>query len=125
MVPTVVNTPMHCAVPEASVTAPHPLIVVTPFLKLTVPVGALPVTVTVKVTLSPAMLGEPLVASEAVVGTLGITLLDAADEAPVPVPFVAATTKLYAVPLTNPTTLMDVQGAMQLPVIPSGEDVAV
>ena len=82
------------ALPEARATAPHPLIVVPPFLKLMLPVGVLPVTVAVKVTGSPAMLGDPLVASAVVVGTLGVTLLDAAEEAPVPVPFVAATVKV-------------------------------
>jgi len=35
----------------------------------------------------------------------GVTLLEAADAAPVPTPLVAVTVKVYAVPLVNPLTV--------------------
>ena len=51
-----------------SATAPQPLIEVAPSLKLTLPVGLLPVTVAVKVTLVPAVDGLFELESEVVVG---------------------------------------------------------
>src|SRR5688572_9238134 len=55
----------------------------------------------------------------------GVTLLDAADAAPVPIAFVAVTVKVYAVPLARPVTVIEVHGAVQVPVNAPGEDVAV
>ena len=64
------------------------------------------------------MLGAP--------GTVaGVTLFEAAEAAPVPTALVAVTVKVYAVPLERPVTVMDVQGAVQLPVMPLGDEVAV
>ena len=37
---------------------------------------------------------------------IGVTMLEGADAAPVPVPFVAVTVQLYAVPLVNPDTVI-------------------
>ena len=55
----------------------------------------------------------------------GITLFDADDAAPVPTALVAVTVKVYAVPLVNPVTAIDLQGALQpLNRLP-GEEVAV
>ena len=42
-----------------------------------------------------------------------------------PMAFVAVTVKVYAVPLARPVTVIEVQGAVQLPVIPFGDEVAV
>ena len=55
----------------------------------------------------------------------GVTLLEAADAAPVPTPLVAVTVKVYAVPLVKPVTVIDVHGAVQVPVMPLGVEVAV
>jgi hypothetical protein len=49
--------------PAGKATAPHPLIVVPPSVKLTLPVGALPLTVVVNVTLAPADEGFELLDS--------------------------------------------------------------
>ena len=55
----------------------------------------------------------------------GVTLLDAAEAGPVPTALVAVTVNVYAVPFARPVTVIEVQGAAQLPVIPLGEEVAV
>ena len=60
-----------------------------------------------------------------VCGPFGVTLLDAADGALVPAALVAVTVKVYAVPLVRPFTVIEAQGAAQVPVMPPGEDVAV
>jgi hypothetical protein len=49
-------------------------------------------------------------------------LLDATLAGPVPAPFVAATTNVYAVPLVSPVTVI---GDAPVPVMLPGEDVAV
>jgi hypothetical protein len=54
-----------------------------------------------------------------------VTPLEAADAGPVPTAFVAVTVNVYAVPLARPFTVIDVQGAAQVPVMPEGDDVAV
>ena len=51
-----------------SATAPHPTIVVAPSVKLTLPVGAAPVTVAVNVTLAPVGAGLRELDSVVVVG---------------------------------------------------------
>src|SRR5271165_545238 len=57
------------ALPEpATATALQPVMAVFPSLKLTLPVGALPVTVAVKVTLAPTVAGLSELASVVVVG---------------------------------------------------------
>ena len=53
----------------------------------------------------------------------GVTALDAADGAPVPAALVADTVNVYVVPLVSPVTVQT--DAAQVPVLPSGEDVAV
>lgn len=55
----------------------------------------------------------------------GVTLFDAEDAGPLPIPFVAVTVKVYAVPLARPATRIAVHGAVQAPVNPPGEEVAV
>lgn len=67
----------------------------------------------------------PGFANVIVCGPFGVTLLDAADEAPVPVALVAVTVKVYAVPLVRLFTVMEVHGAAQVPVMPPGDEVAV
>ena len=57
--------------------------------------------------------------------TVGVTAFDGADAAPVPTALVAVTVKVYPVPLVRPVTLIDVQGAVQAPVMEPGDDVAV
>src|SRR6266702_2875020 len=57
-------------VPAASTAALQPLIGLAPSLKLTLPVGALPLTVAVKVTLLPAVEGVSEVAMPVVLATL-------------------------------------------------------
>jgi hypothetical protein len=54
----------------------------------------------------------------------GVTLFEAADAAPVPSAFVAATVNVYAVPFASPATVIAVHGAVHVPVMPPGEDVA-
>ena len=56
---------------------------------------------------------------------IGVTLFDADEAGPVPIPFVAVTAKVYAVPLVKPVTLIDVHGAVHVPVRFAGFDVAV
>ena len=51
----------------------------------------------------------------------GVTAFDAADEAPVPIAFVACTVNVYAVPLVSPTTVIGL--APPVAVIPPGLDV--
>ena len=53
----------------------------------------------------------------------GVTLLDAADAAPWPIPLVARTVNVYAVPLARPATTMG--EAAPVPVSPPGLDVTV
>jgi hypothetical protein len=53
----------------------------------------------------------------------GVTLLDAALGALVPMALVAVTVKVYAVPVVSPVTVMG--DAPPVPVIPPGLDVAV
>ncbi|MBK6602781.1 MAG: hypothetical protein IPG28_14835 [Betaproteobacteria bacterium] len=55
----------------------------------------------------------------------GVTAADAADAGPVPTALVAVTVNVYAVPLVRPDTVIDVHGAVQLPVKLPGLDVAV
>ena len=55
---------------------------------------------------------------------LGVTLFDGADDAPVPTPLMAATLNVYAVPLARPFTVIDVHGAVQVPAMPEGDEVA-
>jgi hypothetical protein len=61
----------------------------------------------------------------AVCGAVGVTLFDGADGGPVPTLLVAVTVNAYGVPLVSPCTLIDVHGAVQLPVMDPGDDVAV
>jgi hypothetical protein len=64
-----------------------------------------------------------------IVGALGtvagITPFDAAEAGPVPTALVAVTVKVYAVPLASPLTVIEVQGAAHVPVMPLGDEVAV
>jgi hypothetical protein len=55
----------------------------------------------------------------------GVTLLEAADAAPVPRALVAVTLNVYAVPFVRPLTTIDAQGATHVPVAPQGAEVAV
>jgi hypothetical protein len=65
----------------------------------------------------------PMVGAPGIVA--GVTLFDAADAGPVPSALVAVTAKVYAVPFASPVTVIEVQGAAQVPVNPPGEEVAV
>jgi hypothetical protein len=60
--PAVVKLAVHCALALASPAAAHPAMTLPPLLKVTVPVGALPATLAVKVTGVPTVTGEALVA---------------------------------------------------------------
>ena len=51
----------------------------------------------------------------------GVTLLEAAEAAPVPAAFVAVTVKVYVVPLISPVTVIGL--AVPVPVKPPGEEV--
>ena len=64
----------------------------------------------------------PAVVNVAQVATGTVTLLEAALAGPVPAPFIAWTTNVYAVPLVNPVTVSG--DVAPVPVMPSGEDVA-
>jgi hypothetical protein len=55
----------------------------------------------------------------------GVTLFEAAEAAPEPELLVALTVKVYAAPLVNPLTVIDVHGAVHVPVILLGLLVAV
>ena len=66
-----------------SAAVPQPVIVVPPSLKLTVPVGAAPTTVAVKVTTAPATAGVPELASDVIVGD-GVDPAQFPDTLPVP-----------------------------------------
>ena len=79
----------------------------------------------VNVTLACALpaVAVPMVGAPGTVA--GVTLLDVLDAGPVPTALVAVTVKVYAVPLVSPLTVIDVHGAVQLPVIPDGDEVAV
>ena len=72
--------------PVGSATAPHPLIVVPPSVNATVPVGDVPVTVAVKVTLAPATEGFAELAS---VVELVVTLLTTCDSVELVEPLLA------------------------------------
>ena len=72
--------------------------------------------VAVPITGAPGAKGPPAV---------GVTELEAAEGAPVPTPLVAVTVKVYAVPLASAATTIDVHGAVHVPVMPLGLDVAV
>ena len=50
------------------------------------------------------------------VGAMGVTAFDAALAAPVPTLLVAATLKVYAVPLVRPDTIVDVAGGVPVTV---------
>ena len=58
-------------------------------------------------------------------GPSGVALFEAADAGPVPMALVAVTVKVYAVPFARPPTVIEVQGAAQVPVMPLGDEVAV
>ena len=61
---------------------------------------------------------------DGVPGTVaGVTLLDAADAAPVPIAFVALTVKVYAVPFVRPVTVIGL--AAPVAVIVPGLEVTV
>jgi hypothetical protein len=79
----------------------------------------------VKSTVACALPGDamPIVGAPGTVA--GVAPFDAADAGPVPIAFVAVTLNVYVVPFTRPVTSIDVQGAVQVPVIVPGEDVAV
>jgi hypothetical protein len=79
----------------------------------------------VKLTVACALPGDamPIVGAPGTVA--GVTPFDAADAGPVPIAFVAVTVNVYVVPFARPVTSMDVQGAVHVPVIVPGEDVAV
>ena len=51
---------------------------------------------------SPAVAPTPLGAPGTVAGATGVTALEAADSGPAPTLLIAATVKVYAVPLVNP-----------------------
>ena len=55
----------------------------------------------------------------------GVTLFDATEEALAPLALVALMTNAYAVPLVRPVTVIDVQGAEQVPVLLPNAEVAV
>ncbi|HET7549055.1 MAG TPA: hypothetical protein VFJ86_14890 [Usitatibacter sp.] len=65
----------------------------------------------------------PMVGAPGIVA--GVTLLEGAEAGPVPTALVAATVKVYAVPLASPFTVMEAHGAAHDPVMPEGEEVAV
>ena len=49
---------------------------------------------------------EPGLAKVMVCTALGVTLFDAAEDAPMPTPLVAVTVKVYATPLVKPVTVI-------------------
>ena len=59
-----------------------------------------------------------------VAATFGVTLFDAAEAALEPTALVAFTLNVYVVPLVSPATVIEVQGAVQVPVKPPGDEVA-
>ena len=61
---------LELAEPAGNATAPQPVIVLPPSVKATLPVGAAPVTVAVKVTLAPTSDGLAELANAAVLGAL-------------------------------------------------------
>jgi hypothetical protein len=86
---------LELAAPAGSTIAPQPVIVVPPSVKRTVPVGALPATVAVNVTLAPTSDGFAELDSVVIVGAGPIvTDADGADGALVPTAFVAVTVKV-------------------------------
>ena len=54
---------------------------------------------------SPAVPTTPVGAPGAVAAAAGVIAADAAESAPVPMPLIAATLNVYAVPLVRPVTL--------------------
>ena len=77
-VPTARLLVLQVAVPPLSATALQPLIALPPSVKLTLPVGALPVTVAVKVTLAPTVDGLSELDTVVVVATAFTTCASAA-----------------------------------------------
>ena len=59
-----------------------------------------------------------------VANAFGVTGFEAADAAPVPIAFIADTLIVYAVPFVSPETVIEVHGAMHVPVDPPGAAVA-
>jgi hypothetical protein len=53
----------------------------------------------------------------------GVTEFEAEEDGPAPIPFVAVTLKVYAVPLVRPVTVMGEEVPVE--VTPPGDDVAV
>jgi hypothetical protein len=53
----------------------------------------------------------------------GVTLLEAVEAGPVPIPLVAVTVNVYAVPFVRPVTMIGEPGLVEE--IPPGDDVAV
>jgi hypothetical protein len=78
------------------------------------------VNVTVACALPPVAV--PIVGAPGTVA--GVTPFDAADAAPVPSAFVAATVNVYAVPFVRPATVIAVHGAVHVPVMAPGDEVA-
>ena len=80
-VPTLNPLVLHAAVRALPLptteTAPHPEIVAPPSVKLTLPVGFVPVTVAMKITLVPAVAGLPELVSVVVVGAASPLLFPA------------------------------------------------
>ena len=72
LVPVVVKLVMHCALAATITTAVQPTMLAPPFLNWMVPVGLLPVTVAVKITLALTMLGEPLLVTAVEVDVTGV-----------------------------------------------------
>lgn len=60
-----------------------------------------------------------------VCGALGVTPLENAEGFPAPAALVALTANTYAVPLVRVLTVIEEHGAVQVPVLPSGDEVAV
>ena len=50
-------------------------------------------------------------------GAVGVTGLDGAEAGPVPIALVAATVKVYAVPLVSPVTVVLVAGGLPVTVV--------
>ena len=59
-----------------------------------------------------------------VAAALGVTLFEVPDAAPVPIAFIAFTLNVYAVPFVSPVTVIEVHGAVHVPVSPPGAAVA-
>ena len=55
----------------------------------------------------------------------GVTMLEGAELGLAPTALIAITVNTYWLPFTRPPTVIDVQGALQAPVKPPGDEVAV